>query len=207
MQFSTCGSVLRAPCCAASLFCAIDTAVTAAMPRTIHRDKKSRMETIWNWKWRQCICACRADENSTSNNNNNNDGEQIVVLNFLFIKSRNEQYSREASSSSSSKSIGGEQNEIKHIDTKSVALVMCAKVIYSHHHLYYTRTIEQFVVFLLLLLHILSISPFFLKQNSLFRFLSFFLSFYRWLACLSHSLISNWSSEDFAAKIPTAIRH
>lgn len=201
MQFSTCGPVL----------CAVLLLYFALLPlpsslHTIHRDKKSRMETIWNWKWRQCICACRADENSTSNNNNNNDGEQIVVLNFLFIKSRNEQYSREASSSSS-KSIGGEQNEIKHIDTKSVALVMCAKVIYSHHHLYYTRKIEQFVVFLLLLLHILSISPFFCKKKSLFPFLSFFVSFYRWLACLSHSLISNWSSEDFAAKIPTAIRH
>lgn len=119
------------------------------------------------------------------------------MLNFLFIKSRNEQHSKEASSSKSI-SGGGEQNEIKHIDTKSVALVMCAKVIYSHHHLYYTRTIElleqQFFSFHFIYccccIFFLFLQFFFLSKNSLFRFLSFFLSLYRLLALIRFACLT-----------------
>lgn len=134
--------------------------------------------------------------------------KKIVVLNFLFVKSRNEQYSKEASNS---KSIGGEHNEIKHIDTKSVALVMCAKVIYSHHHSHYARTIElpeQFAA----VAYSFYFSFFSLKKILCFVLLSFsiFCCEPVRLLAATHSFpiaACMRSSEDFAAKIPTAIRH
>lgn len=95
--------------------------------------------------------------------------------------------------------IGGGQNEIKHIDTKSVALVMCAKVIYSHHHLYY-RPVQLspsrgvFFTSLHFICCCCCCSLFFLLLRIKFSIsFSIILSFYLSLACpLIHVLLAHF---------------